>query len=48
MEHRGYINNNKNKATGDHFNLPGHNVYDMKFTVLEKWNMTAQNIEKTL
>ena len=36
MEHRGYINNNKNRATGDHFNLPGHSVYDRKFTVLEK------------
>ena len=36
MEHRGYINNNKNKATGDHFNLPGHSVNDMRFTVLEK------------
>ena len=36
MEHRGYINNNKNKATGNHFNLPGHSVNDMRFTILEK------------
>ena len=36
MEHIGYINNFKQKATGYHFNLPGHGVKDMKFTVLEK------------
>ena len=36
MEHIGYINNFKHRATGDHFNLPGHGVKDMKYTVLEK------------
>ena len=36
-EHRGYIHNKKlNQATGAHFNLPGHGLSDMKFTVLEK------------
>ena len=33
MEHRGYIINFKHKATGDHFNLPGHSVKDMKYTI---------------
>ena len=36
-EHIGYINNRLlTKATGYHFNLPGHNVADMKVTILEK------------
>ena len=35
-EHRGYINNQHTKATGEHFNLPGHSVNDMRFTILEK------------
>ena len=29
------INNYNHKATGDHFNLRGHSVTDMKFMVLE-------------
>ena len=36
-EHRGYVRNKKEeKATGAHFNLPGHTIADMKITVLEK------------
>ena len=36
-EHRGYVRNEKlDKATGEHFNLPGHNMSDIKITVLEK------------
>ena len=35
-EHIGYINTKKtDKATGNHFNLPGHTISDMKVTVLE-------------
>ena len=35
-EHIGYINTKKiDKATGHHFNLPGHSLSDMKVTVLE-------------
>ena len=35
--HRGYVNNNKDdKATGHHFNLPGHSISDMKFQIIEK------------
>ena len=36
-EHRGYINNFiTSKATGYHFNLPGHSLVNMTVTVLEK------------
>ena len=35
-QHRGYINNEKNTATGDHYNLPGHSVSDLTVTILEK------------
>ena len=26
----------KSKATGEHFNLPGHSHTDMKFTIIEQ------------
>ena len=36
-EHKGYATNKHlTKATGAHFNLPGHSVSDMKVTILEK------------
>ena len=36
-EHRGYITKlQKHKATGEHFNLPGHRVADMEVSILEK------------
>ena len=36
-DHRGYITNQvKNKATGVHFNLPGHSLANLKVTILEK------------
>ena len=36
-EHKQYvISRQKSKATGLHFNLPGHSVSDMKVTILEK------------
>jgi len=36
-EHIGYINTKKTEqATGQHFNLPGHSLSDMKVTVLEQ------------
>ena len=36
-EHRGYVTNHHlNKATGHHFNLPGHQVSDMEITIIEK------------
>ena len=48
-EHRSYINNQvTSKATGAHFNLPGHSLADMKFTVLEqvKYNDEAYRRER--
>ena len=36
-EHRGYVATKQlTKATGHHFNLPGHGVSDMLVTILEK------------
>ena len=36
-QHLGYVRNKTlSKATGEHFNLPGHNKNNMKFTILEK------------
>ena len=36
-EHKQYVTSRqKSKATGLHFNLPGHSVSDMKVTILEK------------
>ena len=36
-EHIGYVKNKViSKATGAHFNLPGHSTNNMKFTVVEK------------
>ena len=36
-EHIGYAKNNQqNKTTGHHFNLPGHSWKNMKFIILEK------------
>ena len=36
-QHIGYVRNTQyQKATGEHFNLPGHQIHQMKFTMLEK------------
>ena len=36
-DHRGYVTNKiLKKATGQHFNLPGHSISDMEVTILEK------------
>ena len=36
LEHQGYVRNqNLSKATGQHFNLPGHSLSDMQITALE-------------
>ena len=36
-EHLRYVRTNKlNKATGAHFNSPGHNISNMRVTILEK------------
>ena len=37
IDHRGYVNrNDESKATGFHFNLPGHSVSDIQFQIIEK------------
>ena len=43
-EHRGYVaNQHLAKATGHHFNLPGHSIADMEVTILEKiFSLDAQ------
>ena len=35
-EHRGYVNNNDDTATGEHFKMPVHSLSDMTVTVLKK------------
>ena len=36
-DHRGYINSqDESKATGEHFNSPGHSLSDLSIIVLEK------------
>ena len=36
-EHKGYaMNSHLNKATGEHFNLKGHKVYDMRVIIVVK------------
>ena len=36
FQHIGYVRNKQlHKSTGEHFNLPGHNSSNMKFTVIE-------------
>ena len=36
-DHRGYIvNNHLTKATGEHFNLPGHSLADLSVTAIEQ------------
>ena len=38
-EHLGYVRNQRlDQATGAHFNLPGHNMGDITFSVLERIN----------
>ena len=37
FQHIGYVRNKETqKATGEHFNLPGHGMHNMKFSILEK------------
>ena len=41
---RGYIQNQvTSKATGAHWNQPGHSMADMKFTVLEQVKYNDRN-----
>ena len=46
-EHIGYIRNLHSKQpTGEHFNLPGHELYHLKVSVVEKvWNLVRILLE---
>ena len=46
-EHIGYIRNlHTNQPTGEHFNIPGHELYHLKVSVLEKvWNLRRSLLE---
>ena len=35
-DHRGYVNNGDDTATGEHFNSPGHSLSDLNITILEQ------------
>jgi hypothetical protein len=46
-EHIGYARNKiKSKATGHHFNLPGHSIDNMKFTIIEQVKKREANYRK--
>ena len=46
-DHRGYVvNKHVDKATGAHFNLPGHSLSHMKFTILEQVKINNDNYRK--
>ena len=47
-EHKGYVaNHHLNKATGNHFNLRGHQIHHMKVTVVEKIRNFDPRFRKT-
>ena len=46
-EHLGYVKNKHlTKATGGHYNLPGHTVSDMRVTIVEKIHSSDPLIRK--
>ena len=46
-EHIGYIKGKKlTEPTGLHFNLPGHNLSMFQASIIEKWTMTLEHLEK--
>ena len=46
-QHRGYVRNKElQKATGAHFNQAGHQMADMKITILEKVKSTDPQLRK--
>ena len=46
-QHRGYVRNKEvEKATGEHFNKPGHTMANMKITILEKMNSQDPQLRK--
>ena len=48
LEHLGYVRREEiDKATGHHFNLPGHNMSDMSISVLERITSYDPQYRKT-
>ena len=46
-DHRGYVRNEKfDQPTGEHFNLPGHKLADMKISIVEKVLSSDPNMRK--
>ena len=46
-DHGGYINNHVvSVITGDHFNLPGHSLANMKIQILERVKITSSPYRK--
>ena len=46
-DHRGYINNQVvSVTTGDHFNLPGHSLANMKIQILERVKINSNQYRK--
>lgn len=46
-DHRGYVTNKvTHKATGAHFNLPGHSLADLKITVIEQIKKNSDEYRK--
>ena len=46
-DHRGYVvNKHVYKATGAHFNLSGHSLNNMKFTILEQVKENSDSYRK--
>ena len=45
-EHRGYVNQATSTASGDHFNLPGHSLSDLKFIILEQGKIRSKKYRK--
>ena len=47
-EHKGYVaNQHLHRATGHHFNLPGHKIHHMEITILEKIHSKNEKVRKT-
>ena len=45
-DHRGYVNNDVNTATGSHFNQPGHCLADLSVTILEQVKKSNDSYRK--
>ena len=46
-EHLGYVKNQQiSKATGEHFNMKGHQISDMEISIIEKLHNTSDLFRK--